>query len=236
MLTFLRRIRRTLIESGSARKYLLYGIGEIALVVIGILVALQINNWNEQKKSSREEQSILINLKKDFEINKETLILQNEDMQEQIDEINFLLSLTPKIIPDSLILFNLFRTYYALQVVTFQPADATLKETISSGKLQTISSGILRSKLTSWTGSLEAAKEHESKIINLKELELRPFMFECCPHGIDYQENYLQALSDYRFRTMLHMYGVMLNAQIKKRVVLQELVTSILMNLDKEIG
>ena len=52
MLTFLRRIRRSLIESGSARKYLLYAIGEIALVVIGILIALQINNWNEVRKDN----------------------------------------------------------------------------------------------------------------------------------------------------------------------------------------
>ena len=40
MLTFLRKIRRTLIESGSARKYLLYATGEIILVVIGIPIAL----------------------------------------------------------------------------------------------------------------------------------------------------------------------------------------------------
>ena len=51
MLTFLRKIRKSLIESGSTRKYLLYSIGEIALVVIGILIALQINNWNERTKS-----------------------------------------------------------------------------------------------------------------------------------------------------------------------------------------
>tara|TARA_Y100000385_G_C13099534_1_gene643585 strand:- start:2936 stop:3121 length:186 start_codon:yes stop_codon:yes gene_type:complete len=50
MLTLLRKIRKSLIDSGSSRKYLLYAIGEIALVVIGILIALQINNWNESRK------------------------------------------------------------------------------------------------------------------------------------------------------------------------------------------
>jgi hypothetical protein len=50
MLTFLRKIRKSLINSGSARRYFLYAIGEIALVVIGILIALQINNWNEDRK------------------------------------------------------------------------------------------------------------------------------------------------------------------------------------------
>jgi hypothetical protein len=53
MLTFLRKIRWSLLESGSARKYIFYAIGEIALVVIGILIALQINNWNEWKKDRK---------------------------------------------------------------------------------------------------------------------------------------------------------------------------------------
>lgn len=49
MLTFLRKIRRSLIESGSSSKYLLYAIGETLLVMIGIQMALQINNWNEDR-------------------------------------------------------------------------------------------------------------------------------------------------------------------------------------------
>lgn len=50
MLAFFRKIRRSFIESGSTQKYSLYAIGEIALLVIGILIALQINNWNEERK------------------------------------------------------------------------------------------------------------------------------------------------------------------------------------------
>ncbi len=56
MLTFLRKIRKSLIDSGRSRKYLLYAIGEIGLVVIGILLALQINNWNENRKKQIAEQ------------------------------------------------------------------------------------------------------------------------------------------------------------------------------------
>jgi len=50
MLTFFRRIRKGFLVGGRASKYLLYAIGEIALVVIGILIALQVNNWNEERK------------------------------------------------------------------------------------------------------------------------------------------------------------------------------------------
>ncbi len=55
MLGFLRRIRRSLIEEGHLRKYFVYAAGEILLVMIGILLALQVNNWNERSKE-RERQ------------------------------------------------------------------------------------------------------------------------------------------------------------------------------------
>ena len=62
MLTFFRKIRRSLIESGSARKYLLYAIGEILLVMIGILLALQVNNWNTENENSQTSQLYLKSL------------------------------------------------------------------------------------------------------------------------------------------------------------------------------
>jgi len=73
MLTFFRRIRKGLIASGATRKYLLYAIGEIALVVIGIMIALQINNWNEFKRARIEEKSYLKRLK--IELEKDTTYL-----------------------------------------------------------------------------------------------------------------------------------------------------------------
>lgn len=59
MFTFLRKIRQSLVATGSVRRYLIYAIGEIALVVIGILIALQINNWNEFNKDRQQEKDIL---------------------------------------------------------------------------------------------------------------------------------------------------------------------------------
>lgn len=62
MLTFLRKIRRSLIDTGSTQKYLLYAIGEITLVVIGILIALQINNWNGIQKDKKIVNEYLFNI------------------------------------------------------------------------------------------------------------------------------------------------------------------------------
>ncbi len=72
MLTFLRKIRRSLLAAGRFRSYLLYAIGEIALVVIGILIALQINNWNEWRKERIRESKALIELKANLTLNVRT--------------------------------------------------------------------------------------------------------------------------------------------------------------------
>lgn len=70
MIKLFRRIRQKLLTEKlpgrPAGRYLLYAIGEIVLVVIGILIALQINTWNENKKQRLEERRILINLQADL--------------------------------------------------------------------------------------------------------------------------------------------------------------------------
>lgn len=67
MTTFFKKIRRKLIEEKKLQNYLFYAFGEILLVVIGILIALQINNWNEGKKEEQELNLILNTIKKDLQ-------------------------------------------------------------------------------------------------------------------------------------------------------------------------
>jgi hypothetical protein len=64
MLKFFRKIRQNLIFKGNTVNYLKYAIGEIILVVIGILIALQINNWNESRKLVVEEKQYYKNIKR----------------------------------------------------------------------------------------------------------------------------------------------------------------------------
>jgi len=66
MIKFFRKIRYDLMEKNKTGKYLKYAIGEIVLVMIGILLALQVNNWNELRKQSKSELQILHKLKRDI--------------------------------------------------------------------------------------------------------------------------------------------------------------------------
>ena len=59
MIKFFRNIRQTLIMENKTSKYLKYAIGEIVLVVLGILIALSINNWNEERKATNKEEFFL---------------------------------------------------------------------------------------------------------------------------------------------------------------------------------
>ena len=73
MIKFFRKIRQTLIMENKTSKYLKYAIGEIVLVVIGILIALQINNWNEQRKQKSIELELLSSLSSDLDANIDAL-------------------------------------------------------------------------------------------------------------------------------------------------------------------
>ncbi len=81
MIKFFRKIRQNLIMENKTGKYFKYAIGEIVLVVIGILIALQINNWNESRKARVKEVEIL----KDFEKGLQFDILQIDSIFMQYD-------------------------------------------------------------------------------------------------------------------------------------------------------
>jgi hypothetical protein len=77
-------------EQNKTGKYLKYAIGEIVLVVIGILIALQINNWNEERKEGLIEQNYLKRLLVDLENDYKTLTFSKRLSKVRINQINLL--------------------------------------------------------------------------------------------------------------------------------------------------
>ncbi len=73
MIKKFRNIRQKLLSEGKTTKYFKYAIGEIVLVVIGILIALSINNWNEGRKEVLKERQLLSNLQGEFKDNLQNL-------------------------------------------------------------------------------------------------------------------------------------------------------------------
>ena len=92
MIKFFRKIRYNLMSENKTSKYLKYAIGEIVLVVIGILIALQINNWNEEKKVNSSINSHLIILKQNLKEDQTQLKSLRQNMKDNIQFANSLLS------------------------------------------------------------------------------------------------------------------------------------------------
>ena len=93
MIKFFRQIRQNQIMENKTGKYLKYAIGEIILVVIGILIALQINNWNSMQKDIAKEQQILLSLQAEFKQNIEEISFDHQVNMGSINAVKTLLNL-----------------------------------------------------------------------------------------------------------------------------------------------
>ena len=86
MIKFFRKIRQNLLMENKTLKYFKYAIGEIVLVVIGILIALQINNWNEQQKNNKKridyQRSLINDINKDIASIDNLLIYIEESIEQ----------------------------------------------------------------------------------------------------------------------------------------------------------
>jgi hypothetical protein len=91
MIKFFRKIRQKLLAENKFSKYLLYAIGEIILVVIGILIALQINNNNEANKVRAKELHYLKNIKTDLQLNIKNISDFIDTRETQIQSANTVL-------------------------------------------------------------------------------------------------------------------------------------------------
>ena len=144
MISALRKIRKKLLDQNRARRYFFYAIGEIVLVVIGILLALQINTWNKEKQNKAHEIATLKNLIEDLEI-------QRELIQEQIDFEHVVIKQVDSaktFISDDANKSELQRLFSELAGRhTFKANRATFNNMIASGSINLITNEDLQSSI-----------------------------------------------------------------------------------------
>ncbi|NVK49359.1 MAG: hypothetical protein HWE09_06295 [Cyclobacteriaceae bacterium] len=171
MIKFFRHIRQNLLSEGKTGKYLKYAIGEIILVMIGILLALQINNTNELRKQREEEAIILSGIQKDF-IETRASILKTLTKEEEVilncrDLIDAIETKDYTINPDT-IAFKINRgafSWYKVEAVM-----GTYNALIGSGKTSIIQNQELLNALANFSARYNAGFEDESKADDLFNL------------------------------------------------------------------
>lgn len=165
MIRLFSKKRYQLAAANRTAKYLRYAFGEILLVVIGILIALQVNNWNEEQKLKASEQEVLKSLLKEFRYNQELLektVLRNKENLAVAQNLGkytgpHLPPTDEKELSQSMV--GVFK--YG---VNYLPSMGTLYDIINSGKLSLISDQELRSNLAAYESELDDVRRQENDV------------------------------------------------------------------------
>jgi hypothetical protein len=171
-----RRLRQRLLAEKKIRNYLLYALGEIVLVVAGILIALAINNFSEQQVLDRKEQTYLKGLQSEFVVSERKLKELIRVNRQNMESARALLMLKEEH-PDSLSEGKLSRLLFDAFAfdLAFNPNNSLLNEMINSGSLKDLSNGELRRRLTNWISTLEDIARQEADLALQREKVLDLF-------------------------------------------------------------
>ena len=184
MIKFFRKIRQNLIMENKTSKYLKYAIGEIILVVIGILIALQINNWNERKKEEQKEQAFLREINLDFKSNKtqlDSIISYNIVSLHAGKRLLYIMKTFDLNNPkrtDANAHFADSMAYYNRLVwrnKSFNPKNGAVEALLNSSSFDLIKNDSLRRNLISWKDVLGDYLEEEQFAINFLFNEYGPW-------------------------------------------------------------
>ncbi len=180
MITFFRKIRRKLLSEHKFSKYLAYATGEIILVVIGILIALSINNWNLVQQDRKVEKANLLALQKEF--------LQNRTILQEVVQLN-----SQNIIGAEKMIQSFGYEYkdtiseqtmaiYAAESfgseINFAPETGVLTEILSSGELKLIQNDELKHKLAGFNSKLDKIEQQEREVYEYRMMGIDYMMHE----------------------------------------------------------
>ena len=151
MINFFRKTRKKLADDNKPLKYMRYAIGEIVLVMIGILLALQVNNWNNSRIDKSKEQAILKNLHVDFKANINNLDNVYNNSVEAYQASVILLDIIKDdnvIDPEEVerLIDDIINKIKSMDIIT-----GSIDEIFNTGTLHLIKDPVLRKQLSNWS-------------------------------------------------------------------------------------
>ncbi len=247
MIKFFRKIRQDLIAKEDAKRYVFYAIGEVLLVMIGILLALQVNNWNENRKESQSELKALIDLKEEFTSNKanfQELLALKKNISQLWDTYFDITSNESLPIEERAIMRP------RQGALTYKISNNTLNSLLNSGKIDNIENDALKHQLVIWNDVVLAYKEVEQIHLNMAHNRLLDYEVT-----IKYNENFkklgiehpylseaaikkhsIRALNDFTYQNILLENKYWLDLQITNSIGVENTFDSIIKLLEQEIS
>ena len=174
MIKFFRKIRKRLLSENKTSKYIIYALGEILLVVIGILIAIQLNEWRNNTVNGQQKDKVLKALQFEFQSNLaqlDTVQFYQGKIIETYPEVMALIKSVDTIENDSILhVAHMYLGY----TWSFDPINGALRSGISSGEIHLINNDRLLDLLFSWEDVVNDSKEESLKQRNhqVKALEL----------------------------------------------------------------
>jgi hypothetical protein len=233
-------------EQNKTGKYFKYAIGEIVLVVIGILIALQVNTWNENRKNKIDIAIIKTNLTNEFVQNRSVLKQRIELIENSLSHANSLMTFMgkPKYIInqhnlDSILVHTL---YYG----NFNPSNSTIIELLQSGKLKLIQNDILKNQLNDWLEMLQdtnedfknqdlTANEHLAPYLNNnvsgRNYDLEGIYGVTTTKSVLIEDYFYDVLHDFRFENLMINHMVWHTIMLKHYQELDVLAATIINTL-----
>jgi len=214
MIKFFRNIRQKLLLEGKTANYLKYAIGEIVLVVFGILIALQFNNWNNNQKDKKLEKRYLSDIIQDLKADSIAIADFKKESDEQVRTKNKLVDYYngQSFAHDSLVL------YFDAQwkpVYNFTPILTTLEEMKSTGNIGVITNISLRRKILETYNSYQVHIQKNEVIYNRLQEEFWKIILSKLPNlPLDYASETLNnfdvetALKDFEIKNRLMLNHV----------------------------
>ncbi len=149
MIKFFKKTRKQLLNQNKVSKYLLYGLGEIILVVIGILIALSINNWNKSKQLANLEYRLVLELKNDLTETQNELTGDINTLSNIINKSDSIITYLNKVAPENYDLngYGINNMTWALFNVKLYPKTIAYENLKSLG-IQLVSNDSIRFYIT----------------------------------------------------------------------------------------
>ena len=145
MIPFFRKLRKQLADDNKPLKYLRYAIGEIVLVVIGILIALSINNWNQERHQKIKERKILVEIESNLAANAKSIKHTIEEQNQYRNEIGVLMDHFKMKKPFNDTIGHLIQTSIFMEKIQF---TNSAYESLKTAGLDLISNDSIRTQVT----------------------------------------------------------------------------------------
>jgi Family of unknown function (DUF6090) len=168
MTRIFKNIRQKLAGQNKVMAYMRYAVGEIILVVIGILIALQVNNWNEQRKAKIHEKELYGRILMDLKIDEDRINQHIDYYNNDLEVLNSIYQETQGFSKkDSLIDFSSIRSFRIFNLVITSNYSKSTKE-ISNPKIE--------KNLNEYFTREQLIKDALENIRNFKEEHVKPYL------------------------------------------------------------